>query len=123
MANLLVGNLVYDPDSDNKAVKWCINLDALVNNFDNIVGFDDDKKLKPFPGPALFANGSVTVNRLQEQGALPLTEEIKQKVFAPYFTDSTAIIVDGAGHYLHAERPSQVCLLIKDFLDRVDSSE
>ena len=66
MANLLVGNLVYDPDSDNKTVKWCINLDALVNNFENIVGFDDDKTLKPFPGPALFANGSVTVNRLQE---------------------------------------------------------
>lgn len=106
MANLITGNIVYEPESDNKTVKWCINLDAIVENFPSIVGFDDEKKLKQFSGPSLFVSGSMSIGNLQGEGVLPETEKLKKEVFEKYFTDCTAVIVDGVGHYLHAEKPS-----------------
>jgi esterase len=33
IANFIAGNLVYDESSGNKTVKWCVNLDAIINNF------------------------------------------------------------------------------------------
>jgi hypothetical protein len=38
-------------------VTWCVDLDAIISNIENIVGFDDDKKLKEYLGPSLFING------------------------------------------------------------------
>ena len=46
MANLITGNIVYDSETDNKSVKCCINLNAIVDNFPSIVGFNDDNSLK-----------------------------------------------------------------------------
>ena len=42
IANFIASNLVYDEESDRKYVKWCVNLDAILNNIDNLVGFDED---------------------------------------------------------------------------------
>lgn len=30
IANLVASNVVYDPTTDNKYVKWCINIPALI---------------------------------------------------------------------------------------------
>ena len=32
IANFIASNLVYDPSTNNKTVKWCINLDAIIDN-------------------------------------------------------------------------------------------
>jgi pimeloyl-ACP methyl ester carboxylesterase len=32
IANFIASNLVYDEKSDNKTVKWCVNLDAIIDN-------------------------------------------------------------------------------------------
>lgn len=74
MANLITGNIVYDPETDNKTVKWCINLDAIVNNFPSIVGFNDDNSLQQYPGPSLFVNASLSISNLQNEGILPPNE-------------------------------------------------
>jgi hypothetical protein len=33
IANLVASNLVYDEQTDNKRVKWCVNLDSIIANF------------------------------------------------------------------------------------------
>lgn len=63
IGNLIIGNLVYDEDSNNKRVKWCINLEAIINNYPSLVGFDET--LPAYNGPALFINGSMTMGVLQ----------------------------------------------------------
>ena len=45
IANLVASNLVYDPETENKTVKWCINFQAITDNFSDIVGFNDELKL------------------------------------------------------------------------------
>ena len=74
MANLITGNIIYDPDTDNKKVKWCINLDAIIDNFANIVGFNDGMQLQQFKGPSLFVNASLSIGNLQKEGILPENE-------------------------------------------------
>lgn len=57
ISNFIASNLVYDANTNNKTVKWCINLDAIIENLQNITGFNDDLDLNPFQGPSLFVNG------------------------------------------------------------------
>ena len=57
---MVVGNLVYDEETDSKRVKWCINLPAIVNNYPTLVGFDED--LPAFNGPTMFINGAFSLN-------------------------------------------------------------
>ena len=45
MSNFIASNLVYDEKSNNKTVKWCINLDSIIENLQNITGFNDDLDL------------------------------------------------------------------------------
>ena len=46
IANFVASNLVYDEATDRKFVKWCVNLDAIIHNIENIIGFED--KLRPY---------------------------------------------------------------------------
>jgi len=91
--------------------------------FTKIVGFNDDKILEPYTGPSLFVNGSYTVQKLQESKAFPMEKEKIRDIYKPLFPDCTAVIVEGAGHFVHIDKPAQVCSLIKDFLDSVDKSD
>lgn len=52
--------MVYDEKTENKTVKWSVNLDSIILNFTKIVGFNDDKTLNAYSGPSLFVNGSFT---------------------------------------------------------------
>ena len=54
--------MIYDEENNNKTVKWCINLEAIVNNYPNIVDFDTD--LAPFNGPAMFINGKFSLDQM-----------------------------------------------------------
>lgn len=58
IANFIASNVVYDDKTDNKRVKWCVNLDSIISNISNITGFNDDLDLVPYAGPSLFINGS-----------------------------------------------------------------
>ena len=64
IANFIASNLVYDESSGNKTVKWCVNLEAITDNLQNITGFNDNLDLEAFTGPSLFVNGDFSVKRL-----------------------------------------------------------
>lgn len=112
--------MVYDSQTDNKTVKWSVNLDAIINNFPNIVGFNDDKSLQAYRGPSLFVNGSFTTDQLTKSGVFPEDKAAIKQFYQPLYPDCTVVIVEGAGHFVHIDKPAQVCSLIKEFLGRVD---
>eukprot|EP00347_Sterkiella_histriomuscorum_P021002 403335639 len=64
IANFVASNLVYDESNERKFVKWCVDLDSILLNYENIIGFDD--RLNPFEGPSLFLNGSLSVQHEEQ---------------------------------------------------------
>ena len=64
MGNLIATNIVYDAATDNKTVKWGVNLDAIIDNFKSLRGFNDDGSLQSYTGPSLFINGSYSTKKL-----------------------------------------------------------
>ena len=101
IANFVASNLVYDEANERKFVKWCVNLEAILHNSENIIGFDD--KLHPFEGPTLFLNGALSVKH----------DDI---IYKKLFPNCQIEIVDGAGHYVHTDKPKITVEKIARFL-------
>lgn len=57
-----MSNLIYDEATNNKTVKWCLNLPAIVANYPELVSFD--QSLEAYSGPALFINGDFSTNAM-----------------------------------------------------------
>ena len=79
-----------------------MDLDSILLNYENIIGFDD--KLNQYSGPALFLNGSLSVKH---------EDSLYQKLFPNCQIES----VEGAGHYVHTDKPKIAVLSIAKFLD------
>ena len=41
IANFVANNLAYTEEDDHKTVSWAANLDAIVNNIDELTGYND----------------------------------------------------------------------------------
>jgi hypothetical protein len=59
IANMIANNLAYN--DDYQTVKWTCNLDAIINNIDNLTGFECPKNGK-FTAPTFFMNGTLSVS-------------------------------------------------------------
>jgi len=105
IANLIASNVVYDAATDNKYVKWCINIDGIIKNFPQVAGFDIQTQ---FNGYALFLNGALSVKNPPE-------------VYTKHFPKAQLIEVEGAGHYLHTDKARTCIDHLCRFLDQVDS--
>ena len=108
IANFVASNLVYDEANESKFVKWCVNLDAIIANIENIIGFDD--QLRPFEGPTLCLNGGLSVKH-------------DEQVYRKLFPNANLAIVEGAGHYVHTDRPKLTVEAIGIFLDAVENNK
>ena len=60
IANFVANNLAYKEEDDHKTVKWAVNLDAIVNNIDELTGYNANTEQK-YLGPSFFLNGSLSV--------------------------------------------------------------
>ncbi|MBZ4022712.1 alpha/beta hydrolase [Rhodobacter sp. TJ_12] len=90
-------------------VRWKLNLAALKANLPAILGWPDlPAEAQPFAGPSLFLSGALS-NYLQA--------EAHEKIRA-LFPHADFQVIEGAGHWLHAERPRQVEAAIAAFLAR-----
>lgn len=105
IANFVANNLVYDEASERKFVKWCVNLDAILNNVDKIIGFDHE--LRPYMGPTLFLNGSLSV-------------KVEEAVYIRHFPNAKIVTVEGAGHYVHTDKPKIAVESIAVFLETIE---
>lgn len=84
--------------------QWKMNLSVLVNKYDEI-----SKEIKfsvPFPNPTLFIRGSESDYILDSD--LPLIRK--------QFTHVQFERIEGAGHWVHADKPEQIIQSIRLFL-------
>jgi pimeloyl-ACP methyl ester carboxylesterase len=84
---------------------WRVNLAALAANMDRLMGFPAEPGMA-YPGPALFlAGGRSDYVRPEHR---PLIERL--------FPRATHAVIEGAGHWVHAERPAELLGRLQAFL-------
>jgi len=89
---------------DVVAGRWRLNLGVLAARMDELVGWPE--VAGRFDGPALFLRGGASAYVLDEHAA-----KIRR-----LFPAARIETVEGAGHWLHAERPREVETAIRAFL-------
>lgn len=97
----LIKNLIK---GDTAVLQWRFNLDALHENYDAICAAP--VLALPFDGPVLVLKGEQSHYMLPEHDA----------AFAQYVPHARFETIEGAGHWLHAEKPVTFATLVADFL-------
>lgn len=100
--DFLALNLTSSPEG----LRWGINLEALANNFDNILGFPDVAPGMTFDQPTLFLGG----------GRSPYIQPEHHTEIHRLFTAASIESIPGAGHWVHADAPQAFLERITAFL-------
>ena len=100
MRAFLLNNLVLGP-----APRWRVGLDEISANMANLFRWDDPPGVRPYGGPALFLCGADS--DYVKQSAEPA---IWQR-----FPQARVERVQGASHWLHADKPEQVVGALRAF--------
>jgi pimeloyl-ACP methyl ester carboxylesterase len=85
---------------------WRLNLDAIAANMEAILGFPDDLPRAAFEGPALFLRGA----------ASDYVAERTHAAVRARFPAAAIEAIEGAGHWLHADRPEAFLGAVERFL-------
>lgn len=109
VANLLNTNLTY-LDNQTDKVGWRINIKAIKENLDKIISFESEPG-KVYKGPLKILIG-------EKSHYFPA--DVYKEIF-PDIKESDIAVIQGAGHWVHADQPSQVIIQISKFLDRIDN--
>lgn len=88
---------------DDKYLSLRFNVTALLNNYHNIIGWEN---ISPFLGDVLFIKG---------ENSDYIQPAYQQEIMAQ-FPKAKAHIVSGTGHWLHAEKPETIYRVINRFL-------
>jgi pimeloyl-ACP methyl ester carboxylesterase len=103
-------NLVSSTDSSGAAHwRWQCNLDSIERHLSDIRDFPATDA--HFDGPTLFVSGSKSNYVLKEDRALILKR----------FPNATFREIEGAGHWLHSEKPREFVEIVNQFLFVDDS--
>jgi pimeloyl-ACP methyl ester carboxylesterase len=86
---------------------WRVNLEALAANMPELVGFPVPAKDATYPGPTLFIAGGRS--RYVQPEHRPLIDRL--------FPTAELVVIAGAGHWPHAERPAEFLAHLRGFLD------
>lgn len=90
----LMQNLVQNDSTGH--LEWQINLAALGGNMDNLMDFPLEPTLEPFGNPTLFLAG----------GASDYVQADAAPAMRRLFLDHRLEVMDGCGHWPHAEQPA-----------------
>jgi esterase len=99
----LLKNLYKDTQNQ---FQWRINLPALISNYSRLLAAPEPNQ--PFEGEALFIKGGNSDYILAEH----------QPFILSLFPKASAKIIQGTGHWLHAEKPAAFSKIVSDFLLR-----
>lgn len=97
----LASNLIQK----NNRFVWKVYLDSIINNFSNICGFPEFTNVQ-YNGPTLFVGGS-------ESKYISESEEPEIKRLFP---KSQIQHIEGAGHWVHSDKPSAFLDVVNKFL-------
>jgi len=96
-------------DSSENSFRWRINLPVISASMEDLARFDDPSLInRNYSGPALFLAGGKS-NYIQEKHH----ERIKL-----HFPKAEIEVIEGAGHWIHFEKPAQLANHIAAFLKR-----
>lgn len=102
---LLLQNLIR---SDGE-FKWRINLKGIMTNLNLIGQFPDSLKNTPCRLPTLFLGGSES----------DYLRSIHNSAIYEHFPAAEITMINGAGHWLHAEKPTEFLKELKTFINFV----
>lgn len=85
--------------------EWRFNVPALQENYPTISGW---QPIPPWPHPALFIRGADS----------PYLDNRYRDALLQQFPQAHANVINGAGHWVHAEKPDSVLRAIRRFFDR-----
>ncbi len=103
LRQFLLQNLVRNEQS---GFRWRINLDAIHSNYEKLRSFPPELINKQFGGAGLFLTGS------QSKYVLPEHHD----AIATHFPEAKIVSIDGAGHWVHADKPDVLASEVRRFL-------
>ena len=98
--------LLQNLDFKGTPPRWKPNLAAIDANMQALTDFPFEASEKTYDGPALFIAGS-------ESAYVPPESHDAIRAF---FTEAQIEVIEGAGHWVHAEKPEEFGALVKKFL-------
>lgn len=101
LRSFLLQNLVLEQGTFH----WRINLDAIGSCMDSLIGFPDLGDAR-YNGPTLFVGGGRSDYILPEYTA-PIRH---------HFPNARIEMIEGTGHWLHAERPEDFAKIVEAFV-------
>ncbi|OBP14357.1 acyl-CoA esterase [Rheinheimera sp. SA_1] len=99
----LLKNLYKDPTDQ---FQWRFNLTALIDNYQQLLAAPT--VTEPYTGDTLFIKG----------GNSDYIQAAHQPLILKLFPNASAKIIQGTGHWLHAEKPAAFSKIVSDFLLR-----
>ncbi len=102
-AKFILTNLRRTEDS----YEWRINFDALSDNYENLAHAPEFHN--SYTGPALVLKGELSA----------YIQTKHKPVFSEFLPKASHLIIDGAGHWLHAEKPKEVQQHILKFMSKL----
>ena len=97
----LLQNLV----SDSSGLSWRLNLEALAKGMADYSTFPKETVGRHFPGPCLFISG----------GKSHYVKKSYHSLIKKFFPSVQFSVIDGAGHWVHAEKPQDFLKSLEDF--------
>lgn len=85
-------------------LQWRFNLSALIANYSQILAAPTGSA--PYIGPVLFVKG----------GDSDYIQSSHQPIILQWFPHAKAKVIQGTGHWLHAEKPVAFAKIVRDFL-------
>jgi pimeloyl-ACP methyl ester carboxylesterase len=104
IANLLNTNIITD---ENNKLRWRVNIKAIKSNFDKILGWENPGT---YSGPVRILNG--------EKSTKFFIEDIINTF--PISKPDDIVVVKGASHWIHADKPNETALEIAKFIKDID---
>jgi esterase len=97
----LLKNLVRDGES----FRWRLNLEAIAADYDALLGWDPPETV--YEHPALFVGG---------ENSRYLQADRDAEGIGRHFSDARIQMIPEAGHWLHADKPAELLLIMDRFL-------
>lgn len=104
LRQFLLQNMVKN--QQEAGFRWRINLDAIRNNYDAIRSFPTELLQSRYHGQSLFIAGSRSEYFHPDY----------PQIISTMFPEARIVVVEDAGHWVHADKPELVATEIRNFL-------
>ena len=102
LRGFLLHNLVFEDEGP----RWRLNLEAIDRNLEALSDFPDPSTGGVYSGPSMFIAGANS-NYIQPDHHATIRR---------LFPEASILLIAGAGHWLHAEKPAEFLELVTGFL-------